>query len=112
MESDKLLEESLSRFDERFRVLAPKFFAELRPLGDVIEAIDLKPEPFVESLLRFSDAVVAARKNMALRDLPVPPYDLWLQFKAEHVYEWDPQALADANHIFQEKIRGIASLWR
>jgi hypothetical protein len=111
--ANKLLEESLGRFDQRFRVLAPKFFSELRPLGDVIANIELQPEPFVDCLLKFSDAVVTIRtKQAAVRELPVPPYDLWLPFKAEHVSKWDPQALEDASQIFQEKIRGIASLWR
>jgi hypothetical protein len=112
MEANILLEESLSRFDEKFRVLGPKFVSELRPLGDVIASIELQPEPFFDNLLKFADAVVAVRKNTALRDLPVPPYDLWLPFKAEQVFKWDPSALEGANGIFQKRIRGLASLWR
>lgn len=113
MEANRLLNESLRKFDERFVELAQKFSSELRPLGETIASIKLQPEPFVENLLRFSDAIVTARSKRAeLKDLPVPPYDLWLPFKADHVPECDPGALAEASKDFQERIASLARYWK
>jgi hypothetical protein len=112
MEANGLLEESLAKFDEKFVVLISKFPKELRPLGDAIESIERRPEPFVEDLLRFCDGIVTARKNPDLKDLPLPPYDLWLPFKAEYVPEWDAKALDDANGIFRARIVAFAKYWR
>lgn len=113
MEANDLLKECLRKFEERFAPLAKQFTSVLRPLGETIARIELQPEPFVENLWRFSDAIVTARSLRAeLKDLPVPPYDLWLPFKADHVPECDPVALAEASKVFQERIASLARLWR
>jgi hypothetical protein len=104
MDANRTLEESLGRFDDQFVNLAQAYTSQLKPVFDVITSIELQPEPFVENLLKFSDAVVTVRRHVDLRDLEVPPYDLWLPFKTGMTQQWEPQGLEEAKQILQGRI--------
>ncbi|HJQ25466.1 MAG TPA: hypothetical protein VKA60_16215 [Blastocatellia bacterium] len=66
----------------------------------------LEPDDFVKDLKELAEAVIEVRKkpgnSAALRELPVPPYDLWLPFKAKDWTCSDAAELADAVRIFRE----------
>jgi hypothetical protein len=118
MEANNLLEDSLKKFAERFRAMAPKHFAELRPIGNVIRALSapdsLNEGAFVKNLVNLSEAVIEVRKNPAsppsFRELPIPPYDLWLPFKA-HGAALEPKDLNKANDVFSKQVGELASTW-
>lgn len=118
MEANEKLKDSLKRFVEKFDDLAPKHFSELKHLGDTIQAVSasgMKPETFVRDLVNFSAAVVEVRVSSksihALKGLPVPPYDLWLPFKAKGRTP-EQQALTEAAHNFSERVGELARIWK
>jgi hypothetical protein len=129
-EANSLLEKSLQNFGERFEALLDGHFEELKPIGSVLKIIDPRgssePGAFVRNLIDFSSAIIEVRnlvdfasaaeirKNpvAALGELPVPPYDMWLPFKAEDVTPNPPEGLGEAIRIFDERIRDLAAKWQ
>jgi hypothetical protein len=115
--ADSKLNDSLKRFFKKFQELTPKHRSELEPIGRAVEAITTsgpKPETFVSDLLRFSAAVIEVRSSKgpsALKELPVPPYDLWLPFKAKGKMP-QPNAVAAVSHDFTERINELSRFWR
>jgi hypothetical protein len=118
MEANRILEDNLKRFVEKFEELAPKHFSELKSLGETIEDINTsnpEAESFVNNLIRFSTAVIEVRKlsksATMLKELPVPPYDLWLPFKAKGKMP-EPEALSKASQTFTEQLGELTRIWR
>jgi hypothetical protein len=80
---------------------------ELRDIRAVLAEIDesgAEPSAFRRKLKDLAEAVIEARKTgrYLLRDLPIPPYDLWLPFKAQDLTSSDPEDIADAIEIFKD----------
>lgn len=122
MTPSDLLKADLEKFSKNFADVARTHFAELKCVGDVVEVLidkidsgDFQAASFVFNIMTFSDAVIKVRTDYksipALKTLPVPPYDLWLPFKAKGK-PVEPEALAKANEIFMEKLRELMSTWR
>jgi len=120
MDANRLLENSLKKFGERFLALAPNHFSALKPVGDTIESIckleGHEVAMFPVNLVRLAEAVIEVRKNpespAALKDLPVLPYDLWLSFKVEGAPQVASEASDAAMQVFDEKMCELANVWK
>ena len=127
--ANALLEESLRVFGERFnRVLADQF-TQLTPIGDALKQIRARgagdPACFVRNLVDLSSAIIQVRNavdfstavvigkssNAVLGSFPVPPYDLWLPFKAEDLTPGPAEGLEQAVRIFEASVYPLATKW-
>jgi hypothetical protein len=117
-EADGLLKRSLNKLMEKLGTLEGDQLVEFQPIGDVVTAIqaaDNSEASFTKNLIDLSDAVIKVRIKSAspvLQDLAVPPYDLWLPFKAEASHSASSEALSDTIAIFREGMGELVSRWR
>jgi hypothetical protein len=119
-EANGLLKESLNRLMKKLEKLEGNQFVEFQPIGDLIGeiAIDASPdvESFIRNLVRLSDLLIEVRtkpgSSPIFQDLTVPPYDLWLPFKAEASNPASTEALSKSIFVFSEEIGELASRWR
>lgn len=128
-DANALLEKSLREFGEKFETLEAHFGG-LMPIGEFLsdfrELNADEPDAFVRGLVEFSAAILNVRNEFdfeaaveirrdtgaAFEDLPVPPYDLWLPFKAEGSTPNPNVDLAAAIKIFNEAMGRLASTWQ
>lgn len=117
-EADGLLKKSLDRLMEKLGTLEGDQLVEFQPIGDAvtkIQAADNTEASFTKNLIDLSEAVIKVRIKSAssvLQDLGIPPYDLWLPFKAATSSSASLEALSDTIAIFREGIEDLASRWR
>jgi hypothetical protein len=104
-----ILEDSLERLVAKVDELAATHPLELQPIRAALAEINsngVDAGSFQASLIKLAEAVIYVRKHPGspsrLRDLPIPPYDLWLPFKARDLASSDPEDIADAIKIFKE----------
>lgn len=119
MQQNTHLEESLQNLVDEFRMLTSKYFQELRPIGAAL--MEIKPcggkdkESFIRSLKTLSAAVIAVRKEKKnpppVRALSVPPYDLFLPFKAESIGSDDSEVFAGVIKTFNERMDQLKDHW-
>jgi hypothetical protein len=118
MTANMLLEDSLDKLAAKLGELASDRSSEVQRIRDVLTAIDARgteAKAFRGNLRELAEAVIYARTssgnpagNPALRDLPIPPYDLWLPFKAKDLTPSDPKDLDGAVQIWNKKVRVLA----
>lgn len=119
MQANAQLEESLQKLVERFRALTAKHFQELKPIGDASTEIEPIAEQdrgsFLCHLKRLSAAIISVRKNPnnspPVRDLPVPPYDLFLPFRSETAAGNDASVWAKAISTFNDRVQELSENW-
>src|ERR1041385_5992740 len=119
MQVNTQVADSLETFIKQFRTLTSKHFDELRPIGDAV--MEIKPcqvedrETFMRSLKTLSAAVITVRKEQrnspSVRGLPVPPYDLFLPFKAVGIGSDNPEVLASVIKSFNEGMDQLKDHW-
>lgn len=109
MTAPKLLESSLDKLAAKLSELEADHSSELQSVRDVLARVgasSLEKKEFTRNLKDLAQAVIDVRikSNVGspLRQLPVPPYDLWLPFKADDLADSDSHDLDDAVRIFKE----------
>jgi hypothetical protein len=113
------LADNLQKLMEQFRTLTSKHFQELKPIGDALIEIkrsEGKDKEFVRNLKTLSSAVIAVRKeprnSASVRNLTVPPYDLFLPFKSNSTGRNDSAVFDDAAiKTFNEAIQQLNEHW-
>lgn len=115
MTANRLLGNSLEALAAKLGELAEEYPAELKPVCEVLATISARrdePNDFRRNLKDLAEAVIHVRTRPncppRFRELPVPPYDLWLPFKAEDLTPSDPEAMPEAIRIFNEKVSEAA----
>ena len=105
----RLLESSLDQLAAKLDDLAADHSAELDRIRETLAQIatrGLEANDFIWNLRDLAEAVIHVRTKLgnsaALRELPVPPYDLWLPFKARDSTRSDRQELENAVRIFKD----------
>jgi hypothetical protein len=124
--ANELLEESLRVFGEKFNRVLVDQFTQLTPIGDALKQIRARgagdPACFVRNLVDLSSAIIQVRNavdfstavvigkssDATLGSFPVPPYDLWLPFKAEDLTPGPAEGLDEAVQIFESS---VAAKW-
>jgi hypothetical protein len=103
------LESSLNKLAAKLDELGADHSSELDRIRDALVQIairGLEVDDFTRNLKDLAEAVIHVRtkpgNTASLRELPVPPYDLWLPFKADDLADSDPHDLDDAVRIFKE----------
>lgn len=111
MDANGLLEKSLDELAAKLDALAADHSQQLQPIRDAIMHIEerggMTAESFIRDLMELSGMVIQVRTQAAspaLRDLPVPPYDLWLPFKAEDLTRSDRVDLPGAIRIYNQMV--------
>jgi hypothetical protein len=118
VEAHEQFEESLRKLVERFNALAPRHFEELRPIGDALSSIKPTNEKdkslFLRDLKSLSAAVICVRKrtenSAAAKDVPVPPYDLFLPFRSE-APKPDAAVFDKAISSFNKTVQELSDTW-
>jgi hypothetical protein len=118
VEANEQFEEGLRKLVERFNALAPRCFEELKPIGDALPTINRINEKdqglFLRDLKRLSAAVIKVRKkpenSASTKDLPVPPYDLFLPFRSEGPAT-DAAVFDKAIGTFNKTVQQLADTW-
>lgn len=118
MQANEQLKQSLQKLVERFNSLIPKYFQELKPIGAALS--EIKPadekdrETFLRNLQSLSAAVISVRKktdkSSPVKDLPVPPYDLFLPFRSATVTN-QTASLAEAIRSLNETVQQLSNDW-
>lgn len=115
MDANKLLGNSLDALTAKLKELVEDYPTELKPICDVLGSITAHGEDanvFRRDLKDLAEAVIHVRTRpgspVRFRELPVPPYDLWLPFKAEDLTPSDPEDILDAVRIFNHKVSDLA----
>jgi len=115
MNVNAILEDSLERLAKKMNELMPTHPAELQPICNALTTMrsrGMNTEGFRRDLMNLAEAVIGVRKicgtSASFRDLPVPPYDLWLPFKAADLTPADAQDLSEAAQIFNHKVTAMA----
>src|SRR5690349_2228099 len=103
----ELLKNSLDKLATKLDELAAGHSAECQRIHDVLADITARgseTSEFRRDLKNLAQVVIAVRTQPgnapSLRELPVPPYDLWLPFKAEDLTPSDPEDMVEATRIF------------
>ena len=116
MTASKLLEKSLDELTKKLKELVVSYPAELQPVCDALAAINSRgteTSSFRRNLKELAAAVIQVRaltgSASRLRELPVPPYDLWLPFKAKDSTTTDSEDLIEAMKIFNHKVTTLMS---
>ncbi|MDQ3743129.1 MAG: hypothetical protein M3444_01980 [Acidobacteriota bacterium] len=115
MNANKLLGISLDALAAKLRELAEEYPSELKPVCDLLGSIashEENTDVFRRDLKDLAEVVIQVRTQkgspLRFRELPVPPYDLWLPFKAEDLTPSDPEDIVDAVRIFNHKVSELA----
>lgn len=115
MSPNNLLRNSLDVLATKLGELTEDYPSELKPICDVLATITSRGEEageFRRNLKDLAEAVIHVRTRPGspprFRELPVPPYDLWLPFKAEDLTPSDPEDIVDAVRIFNHKVSELA----
>lgn len=117
MTANKLLENSLDTLAAKLGELTADHASELQGICDVLATITsrgMEPADFRRNLKELAEAVIHVRTRpnspSRFRELPVPPYDLWLPFKAEDSTTTDSEEMFEAMKIFNHKVTALALL--
>jgi TIR domain-containing protein len=109
--ANKILEDSLTKLGCKLNELLAGYSAELQPIRTALAEIDTRmvdPAVFKRSLISLAGAVINVRKSSPgsspLRQLPVPPYDLWLPFMIPGQSTSDSEDLAEIPLTFNKKV--------
>ncbi|HEV7892056.1 MAG TPA: hypothetical protein VGP08_15530 [Pyrinomonadaceae bacterium] len=115
MTANILLGASLEALAAKLGELGDTYPSELKPVCEALAAISARggeTDDFRRNLKDLAEAVIHVRTRpgspQRLRELPVPPYDLWLPFKAEDLTPSDPEDIVDAVRIFNHKVSELA----
>lgn len=115
MTANVLLEDSLERLAKKLNELMDNYAAELQPICAALTTMinrGMETDGFRRDLKDLADAVITVRKTSGapapFRELPVPPYDLWLPFKAADLTPADAQDLSEPARILNHKVTAMA----
>ena len=113
--ADKLLEDSLSRLAAKLDEFAVDYPAELRPICEAVKNIaegGMETTDFKTNIRSLAQAVIDVRTKSGspsrFRELPIPPYDLWLPFKADDLAPADTEDLDGVALIFNHRVSEMA----
>jgi len=115
--ANKLLEDSLNSLASKLGELAASHSSELQPISATLAEIDARSTDitsFKRNLKALAGAVIVVRKSSApplLKELPIPPYDLWLPFVAQDANVPVDENLKDAMRIFGEKVNTLVRVF-
>jgi hypothetical protein len=118
MQANEELKQSLQKLVERFSSLTAKHFQELKPIGEALTEITPADEKDTETFLRnlqgLSAAVISVRKktdkSSPVKDLPIPPYDLFLPFRSATAQK-ESASLAEAIGILNDTVQQLSNHW-
>ena len=115
MNANEFLEDSLDRLAADLDALWADHSSELEGIRQALANIagrGTEPGEFRRSLMELAEAVIDVRKahrgHQSLGKLPVPPYDLWLPFKARDFAPSDPEDLSETAPMFNHKVSQLA----
>lgn len=112
----KVLEDCLDKLLAKLKELALDNSGEFQRLNTVLARITdpgTEPNDFTRNLKELAEVVIDMRTHPstpAMRELPVPPYDLWLPFKARDLTPSDSKDLEAAKQILNEKVRALSEI--
>ena len=113
--ANRLLENSLEGLAVKIEELSIDHAVELQPICEALTIIHgrgMESTEFRVDLKELAEAVIKVLTRPGtparLRELPIPPYDLWLPFKAEDLTPSDPEDLVEAMRIFNHKVSDLA----
>lgn len=111
MTATDLLKNSLDTLAAKLKELSADYSSELQPICEALSGMTargLETTDFRRNLKELARAVIQLRTGVGsparFRELPVPPYDLWLPFKAEDLRTADSADLIEAGRIFNAKV--------
>ncbi|MGB9179543.1 MAG: hypothetical protein WCB68_09905 [Pyrinomonadaceae bacterium] len=113
MTANELLKSSLNTLATKLGEFPDEHSSEFQPISKVLNEITergMETDAFRKNLKELAEAVIQVRKSSPsrFRELPVPPYDLWLPFKAEDLTPTDSVDLEEAKQIFNHKVTELA----
>jgi hypothetical protein len=115
MTANVLLEDSLERLTKKLNELMVNHATELQPICTALTNMTnrgMDADGFRRDLKELADAVITVRKASGapplFRELPVPPYDLWLPFKAADLTPADALDLSEPAQILNHKVTAMA----
>jgi hypothetical protein len=114
MTVDKVLEDSLEKLTKKLTELMVTYPAELQPICAALNTIvsrGMNTDGFRRDLKDLAEAVITVRRTSGapapFRELPVPPYDLWLPFKAADLTPADAEDLSEPAQVLNHKITAM-----
>lgn len=115
MTSTELLSESLTGLRDKLAEVPQEHLPEIEKIREAIAAFEPEDEDadrFAKRIVGLAEAVIETRKHATihlLRSLPVPPYDLWLPFKAANLRgSLDNEHIRGANRVVNRVLGGLA----
>ena len=115
MNVNKVLEDSLEKLAKKLSELMTTHPTELQPICTALSTImsrETNTDNFRKDLKDLAEAVISVRRTSgapgSFRELPVPPYDLWLPFKAADLTPADADDLSEPAQILNHKVTAMA----
>ena len=114
MTVDKVLEDSLEKLTKKLTELMATYPAELQPICAALNTMvsrGMNTDGFRRDLKDLAEAVITVRRTSGapapFRELPVPPYDLWLPFKAADLTPADAEDLSEPAQVLNHKVTAM-----